>query len=116
MKINAKTGKKACLLFATFALTACGGAPSEGDIKKAIEKQMQNEATAMQAFGGKKSAEMLKGLMPEIKNVKKIGCKEDGEKAYKCDVEMEVTQLGITNKGVTPLRLVKGSDGWVAQQ
>jgi hypothetical protein len=116
MKFSAKTGKIISIFFTAIALTACGGAPSEGDIKAAIEKQMQNETAAMQAFGGKKSAEMLKGLMPEIKNIKKIGCKEDGEKAYKCDVEMEVTQMGATNKGIRPLRFVKGSDGWVAQQ
>ena len=116
MKFSAKKGKIVPVLFIAIVLTACGGAPSEGDIKAAIEKKMQDEAAAMQAFGGKKSAEMLKGFMPEIKNVKKIGCKEDGEKAYKCDVEMEVTQMGATNKGIRPLRLVKGSDGWVAQQ
>ena len=40
--------------------------------------------------------------------------KEDGEKAYKCDVKMEVALSGKTNKGIAPIRFVKGSDGWRA--
>ncbi len=98
------------------ALTACSGAPSDGDIKAALEKQKQNEAKAMEAFGGKRAAEMMKGLAPEVKSIKKIGCKEDGENAYKCDVELEVTQMGSTNKAIAPMRFVKGSDGWVAAE
>jgi hypothetical protein len=116
MTTISSTTKSILAAVAAFTLSACGGSPSEGDIKAAIEKQMQNETKAMQAFGGKQTAEMMKGLVPEIKSIKKIGCKEDGEKAYKCDVEMEVTQMGATNKGIAPLRFVKGSDGWMAQK
>jgi hypothetical protein len=113
------TAKPFRIFFTTGALlllTACGGAPSEGDIKAAIEKQMGADVKAMAQMGGKQAADMFKGLVPEIKSVKKIGCKEDGEKAYKCDVEMEVTQMGSTNKGVAPMRFVKGSDGWIASK
>ena len=99
---------------ALLLLTACGGAPSEGEIKTAIEKQMGADAKAMAQMGGKQAADMFKDMMPEIKSVKKIGCKDDGEKAYKCDVELEVTRMGSTNKGIAPIRFVKGSDGWIA--
>ncbi len=101
---------------ALLVLAACGGAPSEGDIKTAFEKQIVADAKAMEQMGGKQAAGMMKGLLPEIKSVKKIGCKEDGENAYKCDVEMEVTQMGSTNKGIVPIRFVKGSDGWMASK
>jgi hypothetical protein len=97
-------------------LTACGGAPSDNDIKEAIEKQMLGEQKAMNQIAGKQAADMFKDLVPEIKNAKKIGCKEDGEKAYRCDVELEVTRMGATNKGIVPIRFVKGSDGWMAQK
>lgn len=109
--------KSVKLLSATVALltlAACGGEPSESDIKTAFNKQVQAEAKAMQQFAGTAGADMAKSMMPEVKSMKKIGCKEDGEKAYKCDVEMEVTQMGNTNKGAISLRFVKGSDGWVA--
>jgi hypothetical protein len=113
------TTKPFQIIFTTGALltlAACGGAPSEGEIRAAIEKQMEVDAKAMAQMGGKQVADMVKGLLPEIKSVKKIGCKEDGEKAYKCDVEMEVTRMGNTNKGIAPIRFVKGSDGWIASK
>lgn len=111
------TSKPFQTLFATGALlllSACGGEPSEADIKTAFEKQVSADAKAMEQIGGEQAASFVKGLMPEVKIIKKIGCKEDGENAYKCDVEMEVTQMGSTNKGVAPIRFVKGSDGWMA--
>ena len=113
------TTKPLQILFATgalFVLAACGGAPSEADIQSALEKQMGADVKAMEKMGGQQGANMAKNFLPEIKSVKKIGCKEDGEKAYKCDVEMEVTQMGNTNKGIAPIRFVKGSDGWIASK
>lgn len=90
-------------------LAACSGAPSEGDIKGAVERQMQAEQAAMAKFGG---AALAKSTMPTVTGVKKIGCKEDGEKAYRCDVEATVVQGGQTSKGTADWRLVKLSDGW----
>ncbi len=101
---------------AMFVLSACGGAPTEGDIKLAIEKQMTAAATAMALIGGNQGSEMMKSFLPEVKSVKVIGCKGDGEKAYKCDVEMEIAQMGSTNKGIAPMRFVKGSDGWTVSE
>lgn len=98
------------------ALTGCGGAPSESDIKSAVEKQVKAEQDAMGQIAGKMGTDMYKAMIPEIKGVHKIGCKEDGEKAYKCDIEVEVIQGGKTGKNATALRFVKGSDGWIAQK
>lgn len=113
------TSKPFQTFFATGALlllSACGGEPSEADIKSVFEKQTAADAKAMEQIGGKGAAVRMKGLMPEVKSIKKIGCKADGENAYKCDVEMEVTQMGTTNKGIAPVRFVKGSDGWMASK
>jgi len=98
--------------FAAFGcalLTACSGAPSEGDIQGAVERQMKAEQESLAKIGG---AELAKSMLPVVTGVKKIGCKEDGEKAYRCDVEVEVIQLGKTSKGPAAFRLVKLSDGW----
>ena len=94
---------------ALLLLTACGGAPSDADIKSALEKATAMSAKAVAQFD---VMGIAKSMQPEFKNIKKIGCKEDGEKAYKCDVEYEVTQLGNTSKQTMPMRFVKGSDGW----
>ena len=102
---------------AMFVLSACGGAPTEVDIKSAIEKKMTaTAASAMALFGGNKGSEMMKSFMPEVKSVKLIGCKGDGEKAYKCDVEMETAYMGSAIKGIEPMRFVKGSDGWAVSK
>ncbi|MGJ7917767.1 hypothetical protein ACI48D_20095 [Massilia sp. LXY-6] len=90
------------LAFSATILAGCGGEPSQHDIETAVAKQQQGVPKEMQ------------DLIPEVKNVKKVGCKADGDKAYVCDVEMEVTQLGKTQKGVGPVRFVKASDGWTA--
>lgn len=113
------TSKPSQIFFATGALlllAACGGEPSEADIKSVFEKQIAAEAKTMEQIGGKGTADRMKGLMGEVKIIKKIGCKADGENAYKCDVEMEVTRMGNTNKGIAPVRFVKGSDGWMASK
>jgi hypothetical protein len=81
-------------------LAGCSGEPSEKDIQSAIAKEQQ----AM--------PDLMKGMVPEITAVKKVGCKSDSEKAYICDLEMEAKQFGATKKGVAPVRLVKTSDGW----
>ena len=77
---------------------------------------MKMELDAGKRFMGGAGAEMAESLMPKISGLKKIGCKEDGEKAYRCDVEMEVSQDGQVNKGPANLRFVKGSDGWMVSK
>lgn len=53
-------------------------------------------------------------IMPEMTDLKKIGCKEDGENAYRCDVEVMVKAGQETKSAPTSVRVVKTSDGWKA--
>lgn len=101
MKKSVTAVKVLSLLVAASFLTACSGEPSEGDIKEAIKK----ERDAM--------PKEIQGFAPEVTSVKKIACSADGEKAYKCDLELEIKQMGTTTKTTAPVRFVKGSDGWV---
>ena len=105
------------LLATTAALTAllltgCGGAPSEADMKSALERQTQAQVESAGKLFGNTGAGVMKDMLPEINSLKKIGCQADGDKDYRCDVELEVTQFGITNKAPVNLRFVKASDGW----
>lgn len=88
-------------------LVACSGAPSEGDIRGALERQQKAETEAMPG--------MLKGMLPkvELTDVKKLGCEAAGEKAYRCDVEVTVKAMGRVATNSTRMRLVKGSEGWM---
>lgn len=94
-------------------LAACSGAPSEGDIRGALDRQIKTEQESLAKLGGAfGGTALVKSMIPAISGVKKVGCKEDGEKAYRCDVEVEVSRGDKTSKGPAVLRLVKLSDGW----
>lgn len=104
------------LLGLTVFLTACSSEPSAGDIEKEIKAQVANSQEAITKMAGNNPqvAEMAKSMQITVHSVNKIGCKSDGDKAYKCDVEMDL-ENGLTGrkKQTVPVRMVKGSDGWV---
>ena len=87
---------------ASSLVIGCGGSPSESDLKNAFLKT----TTAMASNGNQP---------PEILSFNKVGCKDDGENAVKCDIEMSLKWPGQepTGKRVQSFRFVKGSDGWV---
>lgn len=111
-----KSVKTVIVSMVFLAITACSSEPSDSDIKTAVGNQMKAEAKAMAEMLGSRAGREEEELLKNIKNMKKIGCKADGDNAYKCDVELEVTRSGTTNKGVIPMRFVKGSDGWMASK
>ena len=100
-----KMGQVAVVVMVGALLTGCE--PSQTDVASAVQKQFDKEAKATRDLVGD-----LGSRAPKIKSVKKLGCKEDGENAYRCDVEVEVAMNGQTEKKIVPARLVKGSDGW----
>ena len=95
-------------------LTSCSSEPSEKNMREALDKQLQSQVDGMQQMLGKEAVQSSKALLPEIKSLKKIGCKPDGNNAFNCDVELEVSQLGGSSKSATSIRFVKSSDGWMA--
>lgn len=98
---------------ALLLLVGCSGAPSEGQITDAVLAQTKSDLEQMERAVGKGAVQAMRGRAGEVKSVKKIGCKEDGEKAYRCDIEVEVKQGEQIVKAPASMRFVKGSDGWV---
>lgn len=103
--------KKIFAVAAVLPLVACGSGPSESDIatavKKSIEAQNKQISSVGNMFGGAAQG-MAESMKFDVPEVKKLGCKEDGENAYRCDVELTSKQ----GKNVVAARFVKGSDGW----
>ncbi|OXC75667.1 hypothetical protein BSU04_25900 [Caballeronia sordidicola] len=93
---------------ASLSLAACGGSPSESDVRAALSKQVDagleqaRQIAGKNAFFDRQAAERHE----EVQAMKLIGCKSDGEKAYLCDVEGK--------GGAGQIRMLKGSDGWLA--
>lgn len=99
-------------LLTSCLLAACSGAPSDADIKTALTKAVAEQQKMMAQISG--STGMGNMLKIEYTSVKKIGCKADGESAYRCDVETIAKTAMGEHKQTTSMRLIKGSDGWVA--
>jgi len=101
-------------------LTGCSSEPSASDIESAVKKSVDDSNKAAvemaTAFAGAKAVESMKDAIPQAKvnSAKKVGCKEDGKDAYKCDIELDGEQpmMGRVQK-IVPMRFVKGSNGWV---
>ena len=103
---------------AALMMTACSNEPSSSDMKTALEsdlKQMlQMQANMTNAFTGRGNSASATG--PKLEDIRKIGCKADGEKAYRCDVEIVTVSGGEKKSNVVPARFVKTSSGWQAMK
>lgn len=97
------------------SLVACSGSPSDRDIKGALERDQAERKRNLTALLGERGAAMAEQMMGQgaIKSVKKIGCKEDGENAWKCDVEIDVASGDAVQSRISKLRLLRSSSGWV---
>ncbi|MDO8606882.1 MAG: hypothetical protein Q7R40_10130 [Phaeospirillum sp.] len=94
-------------------LTACGGEPSDTDMKAAVE----------QTFGGiNKELDGVgkligKDLATKVKAFKKVACaKPEGKPGYACDFEMTLTgPLGEKTEKASG-RFVKDDKGWTVME
>ena len=94
------------------ALAACSAGPSEGDIKAALDRAVNQANDLTTKMVGKMGA----GMRTEVISVRKIGCKEDGA-GYLCDIEMKVKSPVVGEQtGTRSARFVKASDGWSVAQ
>lgn len=98
----------AAALCACALLSACGGSPSESDVRAALQKQVDAGRAQAEQLMGRSSFldKQIEEQKKAIEGVKLIGCKSDGDKAYLCDVEAK--------GGAGRVRMLKGSDGWIA--
>ena len=98
------------------ALSGCSGEPSESDIKSAFSKEIDKaNAFVDRASGGNEAMKTFsKSMKTELKEVKKLGCKEAQDASgYNCDVKVTAVAplVGETTNTATA-RLIKGDDGW----
>jgi hypothetical protein len=97
-------------LTAALSLAACTGSPSESDVRAALIKQLDASQEQSRQIAGKNA--FMDSLADEqrkgISQLTLVGCKSDGEKTYLCDVAGKA--------GAMQLRMLKGSDGWIAAE
>lgn len=94
-------------------LTACGGEPSDGDMKAAVEKTFGGINKELDDVG-----KMIgKDLSTKVKAFKKLACaKPEGKPGYTCDFEMTLTgPLGEKTEKASG-RFVKEDRGWTVME
>lgn len=94
-------------------LAACSSGPSDGDIEKAIKKNVETANEQVKKLTG---MDVPANMRTEVLSTKKLGCTDAGGNAYNCDVEVEIKSIAGVIKQPTKLRLVKGSEGWAVSQ
>lgn len=107
--------KLATIAVATTAvlLTAC--APTDEDIKLALQKEIDKvNDSAIQMVG----KDMASKMQAKLISSKKIDCKSaDKNPGYICDVEVTVDLPLVGQQTKTsPMRFVKGDSGWTATE
>ncbi|MBI3443939.1 MAG: hypothetical protein HY055_00865 [Magnetospirillum sp.] len=106
--------KSPLITIATCALlVACGGEPSESDMKGAVEQTyggMNKELDGVGKLIGK-------DLTTKVKTFKKLACAEaKGSPGYTCDFEMTVDgPLGAQTQKASG-RFVKGDKAWTVME
>ena len=84
-------------------LTACGGTPSEKDIRAAIDAQHR----AIEKASGNVDVGV------RLHDVEKIGCQKLASKRFSCDVQIDQTSpIGGRRKQAGTVVLIRSSDGW----
>lgn len=108
---NIVKAARALAIAPLLVLAGCGGEPSEGDMRAALEKQFDkaNKAAAEQGFTGFKAA---------LEKFEKGSCdKQDGSAVYRCTVTVKYSGPMMNVDGATTeMRFTKGDDGWVVVQ
>ena len=106
-------------VLAAALLAGCSGEPSSSDVKTLVEREikpaLEMQAMIMRNAGALGGGKASQGT-PTLKDVKKVGCKADGESAYRCDIELVVVTGDDSKSQVVPMRFVKGGSGWQLTQ
>lgn len=106
--------KLGAVIVLSAALAACGGAPSEKEVRAALEKRIKSDLGQISAMAGGHGAdlkELMDGMMPTIENLNVKGCDSVGDDVYQCSVEATVSMMGEKHSNTEDIRLKKDKQG-----
>jgi len=91
-------------------LAACSGAPSDAEVKGALEHAYAANTTE----GRHVLANLgMETLLPSYESAEKLACSEaPNGRGYVCDVELTTRQFERRSTQVVEVRFVKGDSGW----
>ena len=106
--------KLGAVIVLSAALAACGGAPSEKEVRAALEKRIKSDLGQISAMAGGHGAdlkELMDGMMPKIENISVNDCDSVGDDVYQCSVEATVSMMGEKHSNTEDIRLKKDKQG-----
>lgn len=106
--------KLGAVIVLSAALAACGGAPSEKEVRAALEKRIKSDLGQISAMAGGHGAdlkELMDGMMPTIENLNVKGCDSVGNDVYECSVEATVSMMDSEHTNIENVRFKKDKQG-----
>lgn len=105
--------KLGAVIVLSAALAACGGAPSEKEVRAALEKRIKSDLGQISAMAGGHGADLadLAGMMPKIENISVNGCDSVGNDVYECSVEATVSMMDSEHTNTENVRFKKDKQG-----
>ncbi|MGO1247858.1 MAG: hypothetical protein ACTHXN_08055 [Oceanisphaera sp.] len=112
MTIINQMAKLGLVLGAAAVLTACGGAPSDSQVRQVLEEQIERDLAQLSGIAGQAGLEdVAKGMMPKVEDISPQGCEAADNDVYICTVEATVTMMGVQNTEMQDFRFKKNNDG-----
>lgn len=96
------------------ALTGCSGEPTEADLKKALQAEMDRANELAQTMLGNEAGAEVATTIHALKKLKCKQSEEDGKTEYRCKVELDITYPPAKRqKRKASVRMVKEDNGWM---
>lgn len=114
MKAVTNVAKLGLVLGLAAVLTACGGAPSDAEVRQALEAKIQSElkqVSGMSGLLGSEFEDMAENMMPKIDNISPQGCEAAENDIYNCTVESTITIMGIQQTNMQEFSFKKNKNG-----
>ena len=114
MKAVTNVAKLGLVLGLAAVLTACGGAPSDAEVRKAVEAkilQERKQVSGMTGLLGSDFEDMAESMMPKINDISPQGCEAADKDIYNCTVESTMTVMGIEQTIMQDFSFKKNKNG-----
>ncbi len=106
-----KSAARFFVITTTMVLTACGGPPSESDLRAALEHEITASIKALEKHQGKEWADKMR-QEAKVYSVKLGSCSKEGS-GYRCDAEVDwATVLAPRHKIAMQPLVARTSEGW----